>query len=139
MVSAAVESQLAFVEEEHAPVQHRILHAFPGSRPHLEARDGSVEKSVVLRQADGQIVRHSYLQLREAGGLGERKDLVQLDVVLEYAVIAHVVLRLWRARMVAAGLAESSDSPGPQHASELAQHFRLVRNVMKGVEADDPI
>ena len=41
--------------------------------------------------------------------------------------------------MVAPGLAESSDAPGPQHASELAQHFRLVRHVMKGIEADDPV
>ena len=41
--------------------------------------------------------------------------------------------------MVAPRLAESSDAPGPEHPSELAQHFRLVRHVMKSVEADDPV
>ena len=49
------------------------------------------------------------------------------------------VLRLWRARVVAPGFAETRDSSWPQHASELAQHFSLVRYVMKGIEADDPV
>ncbi len=78
-------------------------------------------------------------QVRESGRARKREDVVHVDVVLEHAVVPHLVLRLRGLRVPASGLAESGDPPGLQHPAELGDHFRRIGHMVKRVEAHDAI
>ena len=64
---------------------------------------------------------------------------VDVDVVLDHAVRAHLELRQRRARVPRPRLRECGDAARLQHAAEFAQHVVGIRRVVEGVEADDPL
>ena len=135
--TAAVDPFAPFFEKKKLRTSRR-KHARSGDPLRGRGAAGEQIFVVVERNVKRRRVEERQLQIAETAALRRAPERVDVDVVLDHAVRAHLELRQRRARVPRSRLRERRDAARLQHACEFAQYVVGIRRVMKRIEAKDP-
>jgi spermidine synthase len=84
-------------------------------------------------------VEKGELDIGEAGRFGHRPQPLEIEIILQNAVVLHLGLRLRCPGVMGAGFTEGSDPSVDEDATHLFEHALLIDDVVEGVETEDAI